>query len=128
MKRATGIGGVFFKAQNPEELKTWYIRHLGLPARPDGEVMFEWREGEDPDRQGATVWAPFPQDTDYFEPSHSAFMINYRVADLDALLTQLRSEGVQVEDRLEEYPYGRFAWIMDPEGNRIELWEPPEKD
>ena len=128
MKRVTGIGGVFFKAGDPDELKAWYVRHLGLPLRPDGEVMFEWREGEEPDAQGVTVWAPFPRDTDYFEPSQSPFMINYRVADLDGLLAQLRREGVEVEDRVEEYPYGRFAWIMDPEGNRVELWEPPERD
>lgn len=128
MKRVTGIGGVFFKAQNPEELKAWYVRHLGLPTRPDGGVMFEWREGEKADRKAATVWAPFPQDTDYFEPGRSPFMINFRVADLDNLLAKLRSEDVEVEEKVEEYPYGRFAWIMDPEGNRIELWEPPEED
>ncbi len=99
MKRVTGIGGVFFKARDPDELKAWYVRHLGLPLRPDGGVMFEWREAEEPDRQVATVWAPFPRDTDYFEPSQSPFMINYRVADLDGLLAQLRREGVEVEDR-----------------------------
>ncbi|MFQ5552363.1 MAG: VOC family protein [Thermoplasmata archaeon] len=126
MKRVTGIGGVFFKAQDPEELKAWYVRHLGLPARTEGDVIFEWREREEPDRKGATVWGPFPRETDYFEPSQAPFMINYRVADLDGLLAQLRQEGVEVEDRVEEYPYGRFAWIMDPEGNRVELWEPPE--
>ncbi len=127
MKRVTGIGGIFFKAGDPDELKAWYLRHLGLPSRPDGDVVFEWREGEEPARRGATVWSLFPRETDYFEPSQSPFMINYRVADLDGLLAQLRREGVEVEDRVEEYPYGRFAWIMDPEGNRVELWEPPER-
>ncbi|MDX1534643.1 MAG: VOC family protein [Thermoplasmata archaeon] len=127
MDRVTGIGGVFFKAENPDRLKAWYVRHLGLPSREDGNVMFDLQdEGESP-RAGYTVWSPFPQDTDYFEPSEAPFMINYRVADLDRLLDQLRAEGVEVEDRVEEYPYGRFAWVMDPEGNRIELWEPPEK-
>ncbi|MCJ2531296.1 MAG: VOC family protein [Candidatus Thermoplasmatota archaeon] len=127
MKRVTGIGGVFFEARAPDELKAWYVSHLGLPSRPDGDVMFEWREGEGPDRQGETVWSPFPRDTDYFEPSQSPFMINCRVADLDGLPTQLRRKGVEGEEWIEEYPYSRFAWIMDSEGNRVELWEPPEK-
>lgn len=128
LDRVTGIGGVFFKAEDPEELKAWYVRHLGLPTREDGGVMFTWREEGEADRQGATVWGPFPLDTDYFEPSEAAFMINYRVADLDGLLEQLQREGLEIEGRVEEYPYGRFAWIMDPEGNRVELWEPPETD
>jgi predicted enzyme related to lactoylglutathione lyase len=127
MKRVTGIGGVFFKSKNPEELKTWYAQHLGLPLKEDGDVSFHWREAEHPDQPGRTVWAPFPSDTEYFKPSQASFMINYRVENLDALLSELRKEGVKVDDRIEEYDYGRFAWIMDPEGNRIELWEPPAK-
>jgi len=125
MKRVTGIGGIFFKAKDPDQLKQWYARHLGLPLKQDGEVSFHWRETDAPQRQGRTIWAPFPNDTEYFEPSQSSFMINYRVEDLDGLLAQLRKEGVQVNDCVEEYDYGRFGWIMDPEGNRIELWEPP---
>ena len=125
MKRVTGIGGIFFKAKDPEHLKQWYSRHLGIHPKPDGCVSFDWREADQPDQPGRTAWAPFPQDTDYFNPSHAPFMINYLVENLDALLAELRKEGVKVEDKIEEYEYGRFAWVMDPEGNRIELWEPP---
>jgi len=93
--------------------------------RGESGASFHWRAADNPDEQGLTVWSPFPDSTKYFEPSSAPFMINYRVADLDWLLGQLRSEGVEVDERIEEYEYGRFAWIMDPEGNRIELWEPP---
>lgn len=124
--RVTGLGGVFFKAQNPKKLLTWYQDHLGIKPEGEGEPssMFYWREKDDPDRLGYTVWAIFPRETKYFDPSSSQFMINFRVSDLDSMLKQLRNEGVKVDDKVEEYEYGRFAWIMDPEGNRIELWEP----
>jgi predicted enzyme related to lactoylglutathione lyase len=122
MKRVTGIGGIFFKSHDPEALKQWYVRHLGFPLNEDGGVTFSWEM--DHRKKGATVWAPFPRQTDYFNPSEAPFMINYRVENLDALLAQLRKEGVTVEERVEFYDYGRFGWIMDPEGNRIELWEP----
>ena len=128
MKRVTGIGGIFFKAHDPQQMMAWYRKHLGIPASSDEEethAMFEWRASDDPECQGSTIWSLFPQDTRYFEPSASPFMINYRVADLDGLLEQLRAEGVSVTDQIDEYEYGRFAWITDPEGNRIELWEPP---
>jgi predicted enzyme related to lactoylglutathione lyase len=127
MQRVTGIGGIFFKTRNPQQMMAWYRKHLGIPAGNDAEAhaIFDWRAANDPERQGSTVWALFPHDTGYFQPSESPFMINYRVADLDGLLAQLREEGVAVEDRIDEYEYGRFAWITDPEGNRIELWEPP---
>ncbi|MBI1805732.1 MAG: VOC family protein [Ignavibacteria bacterium] len=125
MKRVTGIGGIFFKSNDPTNMREWYRIHLGIESGNDG-ASFEWREKEHPERIGYTVWSPFPGDTTYFNPSKAPFMINYRVADLDVLLDQLRQEGVPVEDRIEEYEYGRFAWIMDPEGNRIELWEPPK--
>ncbi len=124
MQRVTGIGGIFFKARDPQQMMAWYSQHLGIPAS-NAYAKFDWRDNDDPERQGSTVWALFPHDTNYFQPSASPFMINYRVADLDGLLAQLREEGVAVEDRIEEYDYGRFAWITDPEGNRIELWEPP---
>ena len=124
MKRVIGIGGVFIKAKDPETLRTWYQKHLGLEPDAYGGVVFHCPESE-PERQTAqTVWSLFPSDTKYFDPSSAPFMINYRVENLDELLKLLRSEGVEVEDRLEEFDYGRFAWIMDPEGNRIELWEP----
>jgi predicted enzyme related to lactoylglutathione lyase len=127
MKRVTGIGGIFFKAQDQKKLSEWYAKHLGLAPDPNyGGVLLHWREAENPEREGMTVWSLFPQDTKYFEPSRSPFMINYRVDDLDALLESLRAEGVEIAKR-EDADYGRFAWIMDPEGNRIELWEPPKK-
>jgi len=124
VKRVTGIGGIFFKSHNPQQLKEWYREHLSIEPDPDGYVSFPWREKEDPERIGYTVWEPFKEDTQYFEPSRKPYMINFRVADLHELLDQLWQEGVQVDDRIEEEEYGRFGWIMDPEGNPIELWEP----
>jgi predicted enzyme related to lactoylglutathione lyase len=125
MERVTGLGGVFFKSKDPRALTEWYRTHLGVPVEGDGSVVFRWREEADLQRVGWTVWSAFSQDTRYFEPSAAPFMINYRVRDLDALLAALRSEGVEVDPKIEEGEYGRFARIMDPEGNRIELWEPP---
>ncbi len=126
MDRVTGIGGIFFKSQDPKKLKGWYQEHLGITPDAEGYIQFEWRKKDDPDRVGHTVWEPFPHDTDYFNPSAKPFMVNFRVADLRALLEQLRKEGVQVDDKVEEYDFGKFGWIMDPEGNRVELWEPPQ--
>ena len=125
MKRVTGIGGIFFKGRNAEDLRSWYREHLGIEAEGDSGFTFPWREAEQPEALGQTVWSIFPDHTNYFEPGSAAFMINYRVADLHALLAQLRREGVAVDDKIEESEYGKFSWIMDPEGNRIELWEPP---
>lgn len=124
--RVTGLGGLFFKAQDPKMLMAWYQEHLGIQPEGQGEpsAMFYWREKDNPDRLGYTVWAIFPRETKYFDPSSSQFMINFRVSDLDSVLRQLRNEGVKVDEKIEEYDYGKFAWIMDPEGNRIELWEP----
>lgn len=129
MRRVTGIGGIFFKAHDPKTMMDWYSKHLGIsPSSEDGETyaMFSWRDADDTAQLGSTVWSLFPQNTDYFGPGTSSCMVNYRVADLDGLLEQLRAEGVQVEEKIEEYEFGRFAWITDPEGNRIELWEPPK--
>ena len=125
-KRITGIGGVFFKAEDPAKLMAWYQKHLGVKPESKGSSnsMFQWRERDDEQKVAYTVWAIFPHDTKYFDPSRSAFMINYRVQDLDRLLEQLKSEGVTVDEKREEYDYGKFGWITDPEGNRIELWEP----
>ncbi len=120
----TGLGGIFFKAQDPGALKAWYQRHLGMVVQDDGNVMFEWAQADDPDRKGFTVWGPFKDDTSYFDPSDKPYMFNFRVDDLDGLLEALRGAGVAVDDSVEDYPYGRFGWCMDPEGNRIELWEP----
>ncbi len=124
MKRVTGIGGIFFKADDPARLYAWYEEHLGLKRGPHEAVVFNWRDSEDSAKAGMTVWAIFPRSTKYFDPSSSPFMLNFRVNDLDGLLAALRAEGVQVEEKIEEYDYGRFGWITDPEGNRIELWEP----
>jgi catechol 2,3-dioxygenase-like lactoylglutathione lyase family enzyme len=124
MQRVTGLGGVFFKAADPEQMYQWYEKHLGL-VREHGVVLFPWRHAEDAEKLGTTVWSIFRQDSKYFDPSRAGFMLNFRVADLDGLLAALRAEGVTVEKR-EDSEYGRFAWILDPEGNRIELWEPPE--
>src|ERR1700690_2405315 len=123
--RVTGVGGIFFKSDDPAKLYQWYEQHLGIHPAPDGTgAAFEWRDAEDAGIKGMTVWSIFPRNTKYFEPSNSTFMINYRVDDLDALLEALKKEGVQVDPHREDYDYGRFAWIMDPDGNRIELWEP----
>jgi catechol 2,3-dioxygenase-like lactoylglutathione lyase family enzyme len=126
LKRVTGLGGVFFKAKDPKKLQEWYSDHLGIQPDDDGTVTFKWLELDNPDRRGYTVWAPFPSNTKYFKPSRAPFMINFRVGNLEELLTALKEEGVKVDDRVEEIEQGKFGWIMDPEGNRIELWEPPE--
>ena len=128
MKHVTGIGGIFFKSENPEKLYQWYEKHLGIKRASDGSgAVFEWRDGRDPEKSGMTVWSIFPHDTKYFGSSNSAFMINYLVDDLDGLLKTLQEEGVEIDPHREDYEYGRFAWITDPAGNRIELWEPPKK-
>jgi lactoylglutathione lyase len=121
MNHVTGIGGIFFKAEDPKSLKEWYREHLGIDAGDYG-ATFNWREDNDPTKQGQTVWTLFPKDTKYFDPGTAPFMINYRVADLEGLVKALREEGVEVKSESSEY--GSFAWISDPEGNRIELWEP----
>ena len=128
MKRVTGIGGIFFKAENPERLRSWYETHLGMPVESWGGLQFHWRQDDDPQRRGSTVWTVFGADTRSFDPSKKPFMINYRVEDLDEVLAALKSEGVTVDEKIDESEYGRFGWAMDPEGNRIELWEPPEKE
>jgi catechol 2,3-dioxygenase-like lactoylglutathione lyase family enzyme len=116
MERVVGIGGTFFRARDPGALARWYQDHLGIPSG-DNRV---WRQAA-----GPTVWAPFPADTDYFGRREQAFMVNFRVADLDAVLAQLRAAGAAVDDRTEEMEgIGRFCWASDPEGNRFELWEP----
>lgn len=127
MKRVTGIGGIFFKSENPEEMYAWYERHLGIKRDPVEGVIFQWRDAEEPSRKGMTVWSLFPKNTTYLDPSRAGFMVNYRVDDLDALLRALREEGVEIDKTQDDPAYGRFAWVMDPEGNRIELWEPPKE-
>jgi predicted enzyme related to lactoylglutathione lyase len=126
--RVTGIGGVFLKARDSAQLGQWYRRHLGIDVQEGGFAVFKWREHEDPMRPGATIWSVFPDDTEYFGAREQRAMINYRVANLDAVLAALRTEGVLVDERVEETAEGRFGWITDPEGNRIELWQPPPGD
>lgn len=125
MARVLGIGGLFFKSQDPEKLQAWYREHMGLPKDEYGYTHFIWRDGENPDTEHRTVWSPFPHDTDYFNPTKSDFMVNYIVDDLDGMLAQLREAGAQVDEKVEEYEYGRFGWAVDPDGTRFELWEPP---
>ena len=123
MKRVTGIGGVFFKAQDPKALCAWYNTHLGIDVQPWGGAAFRWKD-DSPDGAGTTVWCPFKSDTKHFAAS---FMINYRVDDLDAMLAQLRAAGVTVDEKVDDNDFGRFGWATDPEGNRFELWQPPKK-
>lgn len=126
MQRVTGIGGIFFKARDPKALGEWYRDHLGLKLEDWGGVAFRW--ADDPTAaSGTTIWSPFAADTGYFAPSTSPFMVNFRVADLQALLAQLRAEGCQVMDEVQESAYGKFGWVMDPEGHKIELWQAPEQ-
>jgi catechol-2,3-dioxygenase len=120
-----GLGGIFFKARDPKALYEWHRQHLGIESATDGSGAM-WRDADHPEVPGCNVWAIFPQETKYFSPSQSSFMINFRVENLGELLTALREEGVQVDPKVEEAEYGKFGWIMDPEGNRVELWEPPK--
>lgn len=124
--RVTGIGGIFIKSSQPDRLRDWYRRHLGIPVEAWGGTAFRWRGEHNPEGQGSTVWSIFDAAGTYFDPSPAPFMVNYRVADLHALLAQLRAEGCQVDDKADESEYGKFGWVMDPDGNRIELWQPPE--
>jgi predicted enzyme related to lactoylglutathione lyase len=120
VERVLGIGGVFFKSRDPKALAAWYREHLGLPLEPDQTYasLTSTAAGE------MTVWSTFPTDTKYFGSGPAPFMFNYRVRNLDAMLAQLRAAGATVEEKVEDYPYGRFGWAVDPDGNRFELWEP----
>ncbi len=127
MKKVTGIGGIFFKCKDPNKMKEWYNTHLGLDASKYGKT-FEWRQSEDAAKKGQTQWNPFAETTKYFEPSTKDFMINYRVENLTALVEDLKKEGVTITDTIETYDYGKFVHIMDIEGNKIQLWEPSDKE
>ncbi|MBY0544226.1 MAG: VOC family protein [Gammaproteobacteria bacterium] len=124
MKRVTGIGGIFFKAKDPKALGEWYRKHLGIDVQDWGGTIFEWNAEGKPNVTGVTAWNIFST-SEHLAPSTAPFMINYRVEDLHALLSLLRAEDCIVDDKVEESEYGKFGWLMDPEGNRIELWEPP---
>jgi D-3-phosphoglycerate dehydrogenase len=121
-KRVTGVGGIFFKAKDPKAMYAWYEKHLGMKHEP--VVDFPWKDAETGE-DAHTYWSLFKPDTKYMEPSTSSFMINYRVADMDAVVSALEAEGIKILGRQDD-EYGRFAWIMDPEGNKIELWAPPK--
>jgi predicted enzyme related to lactoylglutathione lyase len=124
MEKVIGIGGIFFKSDNATALGTWYRDHLGIPVDESyGGATFEFRE-KDSEAVAMTVWSPFPTTTKYFDPTRAPFMINYRVADLDAMLAQLRAAGVTVDEKVDDTDYGRFGWATDPDGNRFELWQP----
>ena len=124
MKRVTGIGGIFFKAKNAERLRAWYRDHLGIAIEAWGGTVFRWHDPDRPEGSGATVWSVFDDASTYFAPSTAPFMINYRVDDLGELVEQLRAGGVEVIQGPESHENGKFAWIVDPDGNKIELWEP----
>ena len=123
MKRVTGIGGIFFKCKDPQKMREWYSTHLGLNTNQYGTV-FEWHQGSDSTQKGFTQWSPFSEKTKYFEPSTKDYMINYRVENLEALIEQLRKEGVTITDTIVSVEYGKFVHILDVEGNKLELWEP----
>ena len=124
MKRVTGIGGVFFETDDPARTLDWYRTHLGIDAADFGAFAFQWTEKDRPDETGYTVWSVFPDSSPYLEPSEQPFMVNYRVADLEGLVAALTAEGVEVVGGIEEHPNGKFAWILDSDGRKIELWEP----
>lgn len=126
MKRVIGLGGIFFKARDPKALYEWYRKHLGIESSPEAGAM--WSSAEEPEVPVVNIFAIFPDTTKYLGPGPgpSPFMINLRVDNLTELVKALREEGVQVDDKVEEHEYGKFGWITDPEGNRVELWEPPK--
>lgn len=122
MKKVTGIGGIFFKCKNPQQVRDWYSKNLGLSTNEYGSV-FEWYQGADSTKKGFSQWSPFDEKTKYFQPSEKEFMINYRVENIESLVEELRKNGVTILDSIETYDYGKFVHIMDIEGNKIELWE-----
>jgi predicted enzyme related to lactoylglutathione lyase len=125
MKRVTGIGGIFFNAKDPAALRAWYQQHLGIDVQPWGGTAFSWGGTEGQAGVGTTVWSIGAAEGAPFAPSQASFMINYRVDDLATLLQALRDEGCQVLDKVDDSEYGKFGWAIDPEGNKVELWQPP---
>jgi len=125
VKRVTGIGGIFFKATDAVALQAWYKRHLGIDVQAWGGAAFDWTNGDGQPRAGTTTWCIAPAQSDQFAPSTATFMVNYRVEDLHALIKVLREEGCNVLEKIDDSEYGKFAWVIDPEGNKVELWQPP---
>jgi lactoylglutathione lyase len=126
MKKVTGLGGVFFKCDDPQSMNEWYAKNLGLATSEYG-TTFDWRHGDNPSKKGSTTWCTFPKDTKYFNPSDKPFMINYRVENIVALVEDLKKNNVTIIDEIAEYEYGKFVHVLDPEGNVIELWEPKDE-
>lgn len=125
MKRVTGIGGIFFKSANPQRLRDWYKKHLGINIEEWGGTAFRWKSEANPEGVGTTVWNIFDASSNYLAPSQATFMLNYRVDKLAPLLEALRAEGCNVDAKTDDSEYGKFGWVFDPDGNKIELWEPP---
>jgi predicted enzyme related to lactoylglutathione lyase len=125
MKRVTGIGGIFFKAKDAPALQAWYKSHLGIDVQQWGGAAFDWTGADGKPTGGTTAWLIAPEKSNQFAPSTAPFMVNYRVADLHALVAALTAEGCNVLDKIEESEYGLFGWVIDPEGNKVELWQPP---
>ena len=125
MKRVTGIGGIFFKAKDAPALQAWYKQHLGIDVQPWGGAAFEWTDADGKPVAGTTAWNINPEESRQFAPSTAPFMVNYRVEDLLALVKALREEGCTVLDKIDDSEYGKFGWVIDPEGNKVELWQPP---
>jgi predicted enzyme related to lactoylglutathione lyase len=125
MKRVTGIGGIFIKTADTKRLREWYQKHLGIDIAEWGGTSFQWTGAHNPSGQGSTAWSLFEASSNYFEPSAAPFMVNYRVENVHALVAELRKEGCQVVGNVEESEFGKFGWVVDPDGNKIELWEPP---
>ena len=125
MKRVTGIGGIFFKAQDAPALQAWYKKHLGVDVQDWGGAAFTWADADGKPVGGTTVWSIAPATSKQFAPSAATFMVNYRVEDLHALVKVLRDEGCNVLEKIDDSEYGKFGWVIDPEGNKVELWQPP---
>jgi predicted enzyme related to lactoylglutathione lyase len=125
LKRVTGIGGIFFKARDPAALRTWYHDHLGIDVQDWGGAAFAWADAEGKPTTGTTIWNIADAASDYYAPGTASFMVNYRVVDLHAVMRELRKEGCNVLDKIEESEFGKFGWVIDPEDNKVELWEPP---
>ena len=126
MRRVTGIGGIFFKAKNAPSLHAWYKRHLGIDVQVWGGAAFPWTDADGKPVAGTTAWCITPQESNQFAPSSAPFMVNYRVEDVLALVKALKEEGCNVLEKIDDSEYGKFGWVIDPEGNKVELWQPPE--
>jgi len=126
MRRVTGIRGIFMSANDPKALRDWYKKHLGIDVQDWGGAAFTWTDSDGNPTSGTTIWSVGPADGKHFAPSKSTFMVNYRVEDLEVLLKALRAEGCNVLDKADDSEYGKFGWVIDPEGNKVELWQPPQ--